>query len=1186
MRRTQSQFVAVAFLSCLLTSHGANLLKNGDFQFAPDGSYNPNGGARYWVSFGNAAREDWGVSIGNDQYGATVRNWAGDAPDGGWYQDVEGEPGARYILTCQLTASADLTWSEMQLKFEFYDDGYALLSAETNVLQGVGIGGWTTHEIRATAPAHTRWVRCVFAALGLSTTGSVSSDDYKLIEGPPGNLSRRFNLLENGGFQLAGDASTVADPDAWMWQRWGDATRENWFSFEGDGFLTSIHNWNSLASDGGWFQDVPAQPGRRYRLNGFFQKEACYTTSLLEMKLEFLDAYRDPIAVFTEDLSGANEWWTDYNLTADAPTGTVWVRATVAADGQGSCGALKIDGLRLLEVPIVIADLQNLLENTGFTNGIADWMYWGGATNVDWDSQDGDGFAGALQNFAGNQGDGGLYQDTAAAPDEKFHVSGWFKAESWYGYANLFLILEFRDAGDNYLGNAVTKLNGMPDAWAYYEVEGRAPVNAAVARAIIMAQGQGSGGYFYFDHLRMVKVPDRSLQRLEPPIGAYAAANPDMSFEDFNRILDWDHVGNGVFLSIPNDYHASLDGLADTSLRNGAIFMVTIAHWGAERVGDVDEQLADDWAEWCRYWNDRGLPIFVRYGHEMNADWYYTWGLQPQQYRRAFRLIAEAVHRKAPLTAMVYAPYLGGGYPYDHNWKNIWDYIYDGNLRGTYADFALLDTDGNGFINHGDDPYGPYYPGDEHADWVGVSIYHWSTGYPFWFNTYPWDRFVEHDLTGENLGYGQYDFYFRFSASRGKPLMIPETGCMFKPTMPPNWYNYTQYSNDEAYNKSKWVEQLYNVLGDTWNAADVANHFPLLKAIYYFSIYKFEGEADGPPGYGGDVDWTLTSNPYVRDAYRYHITAMKNQRRHWLRAGDLHGRVYSWNTGQEDWEDVAGPPFQLSVTNDWPVFEGRGCLRIDYDGTERAEDFDAAVNLNAMKDAIGWRDFNALQLYVRLPPPEPVNPATVSLIMDSSETGNHVLATLPCPADGAWHRLIFPYDWSLHDISTWLNLRIRLEFPFGEARTVYLDAVKAVMDTDLDGIEDEIDTDDDNDGIPDSPELARGGDPYETSDAAADDDGDGFDAYHEYAADTDGSDDQSFLRVEAIEPGPSNGVEVLWDGRKHVTYQLQHAPAVSGPWNNAGPTVRPPEHMATGVVVEAGSDTNVFYRLRVSAPIL
>ena len=37
---------------------------------------------------------------------------------------------------------------------------------------------------------------------------------------------------------------------------------------------------------------------------------------------------------------------------------------------------------------------------------------------------------------------------------------------------------------------------------------------------------------------------------------------------------------------------------------------------------------------------------------------------------------------------------------------------------------AALDTSGNGQFDTADDPFAPFYPGDDFVDWVGISVYY------------------------------------------------------------------------------------------------------------------------------------------------------------------------------------------------------------------------------------------------------------------------------------------------------------------------------------------------------------------------------------------------------------------------------------------------------------------------------
>jgi hypothetical protein len=90
----------------------------------------------------------------------------------------------------------------------------------------------------------------------------------------------------------------------------------------------------------------------------------------------------------------------------------------------------------------------------------------------------------------------------------------------------------------------------------------------------------------------------------------------------------------------------------------------------------------DDYLEnWARDAAQTQMPIFLRFGGEMNGAWT-SWGRNPAAYRRAFRLVHDVMARLAPNVAMVWAP---NAIPTEN-----------------------LDE---------------YYPGDDAVDWVGISLY-------------------------------------------------------------------------------------------------------------------------------------------------------------------------------------------------------------------------------------------------------------------------------------------------------------------------------------------------------------------------------------------------------------------------------------------------------------------------------
>jgi hypothetical protein len=157
---------------------------------------------------------------------------------------------------------------------------------------------------------------------------------------------------------------------------------------------------------------------------------------------------------------------------------------------------------------------------------------------------------------------------------------------------------------------------------------------------------------------------------------------------------------------------------------------------------------------------DVDVPVYVRFAPDMNANWV-PWGQQPTDYVKAFRELADAVHEGLPEAVTVWSPAAGEGYPFA--------------AAPTSTD-AALDTDGDGRLGAGDDPYGPYYPGSQYVDWVGLAAYHDPSGGGSPVNAVPAPNELDADLNGG----GDLDFYTRFAVATGTPMML-ETAAFYAP---------------------------------------------------------------------------------------------------------------------------------------------------------------------------------------------------------------------------------------------------------------------------------------------------------------------------------------------------------------------------------------------------------------------
>ena len=203
-------------------------------------------------------------------------------------------------------------------------------------------------------------------------------------------------------------------------------------------------------------------------------------------------------------------------------------------------------------------------------------------------------------------------------------------------------------------------------------------------------------------------------------------------------------------------------------------------------------------------------------------------------YVAAFRRVADAVHTLAPTAAMLWAPNQGQGYPYD-----------GGKYQATPGSPAarLLDTNHDGRLDAGDDPYAPYWPGAAYVDWVGLSLYHWGTTYPWGANTVPAAGKFAQLITGaaSPTSPAVPDFYADYAARYSKPFAVVETAALNRPG---------GGGAAESAIKGAWLAQVLS--------ADTHARFPLLKIVNWFEWRKFESEVNAV------VDWRIAADPGLR----------------------------------------------------------------------------------------------------------------------------------------------------------------------------------------------------------------------------------------------------------------------------------------------------------------------------------
>jgi hypothetical protein len=284
---------------------------------------------------------------------------------------------------------------------------------------------------------------------------------------------------------------------------------------------------------------------------------------------------------------------------------------------------------------------------------------------------------------------------------------------------------------------------------------------------------------------------------------------------------------------------AYLEAAVEAAATEGGMLMVTLEPF--DGLTAVTPEAATALADRLAAANAQGVSSFVRFAHEMNGAWY-AWDQQPTAYIKAFRIVADAVHSRSPQSAMVWAPVYGGAYPF----KGGQFEVHPGS-----ADFGLLDTNRDGRLDMTDDPYTPYYPGDDAVDWVGMSLYHWGSAYPWGENELPETGKFLALLTGKYNGLNGDeravpDFYEMFYKMHGKPVAITETAAFYDPA---------RGGADELTLKESWWRQVFDPA--------LLAAYPGIKMINWFEWKKPESEDRGAL-----VDWRALGSPALAQQFR------------------------------------------------------------------------------------------------------------------------------------------------------------------------------------------------------------------------------------------------------------------------------------------------------------------------------
>ncbi|KAI9095008.1 glycoside hydrolase superfamily [Phlyctochytrium arcticum] len=248
---------------------------------------------------------------------------------------------------------------------------------------------------------------------------------------------------------------------------------------------------------------------------------------------------------------------------------------------------------------------------------------------------------------------------------------------------------------------------------------------------------------------------------------------------------------------------------------------------------------------------NRGRGVFLRLAPEMNGSWQ-PYAQRPLAYIAMWKRLVTAIRARPDVrdrVAFIWAPNMQAGYPYGNGQYSMTPAL-------DAAEFAALDTNKNGQLDEMDDPYLPYYPGNDVIDWVGLSTYYFGADFPYLTNVLPPAGRYNQLLHG--FGPNAQNFYQLFAENNKKPLFITEAGAAFhqyrvpSPTSSENAGAIDPGPGALAIKQAWWRQYITNTT--------FLDQHPRLKAICVFEWEK--------PEESTFRDFSITKDPTILAAFK------------------------------------------------------------------------------------------------------------------------------------------------------------------------------------------------------------------------------------------------------------------------------------------------------------------------------